>query len=172
LKSKKTKNLTIFSSSVGLGSLLFLVIGLMNIDNYINWIQFSVTMYVAGILFGILLYRTICYFVPAAKTYKNTQGIKLNFLLMFSAANIFFGAGTIVNEFSSKEKTCKLYTIESMGESGSRNAYYVFIKNDGKRERLSFGKEFNKIHIPGEAINLCIITGRLGFKYYKVKGRN
>lgn len=156
-------------SYYAIGSLIFLGIGLKGIDNYFNWVLFLMTMTASGIIVGTVLYFFLCTYVPNAKTYKNQKGIGLFLPLAFALSLTFCGLGSMINESPTQNKECKEYIIQELGESGSsRKSYYVFIQNDNNElERLSFGKAFNKNHKAGDKINLCIIKGRLGFKYYK-----
>jgi hypothetical protein len=176
MKNKSDNSIKLLSEIISyfaIGSLLFLAIGLKDIDNYLDWLTFSVTLIVTGILFGMTLHFALCFFIPNIKIYKNSKGIGILAPLVFAFALVFFGLGSIVNETSNQKTECKEYIIQDMGESGSRQrAYYIFINNGEKTERLSFGKAFNKMHKTGDNINLCIITGRLGFKYYKIKSKN
>lgn len=167
------KILSEITSYFAIGSLLFFAIGLKDIDNYFDWLTFSASLIVAGILFGIIVYFVLGYFMPNIKTYKNSKGVGILFPLIFAFALVSFGLGSIVNETSNQTIECKEYVIQDMGESGTRTrAYYIFVNNGEKIERLSFGKTFNKMHKIGDTVNLCITTGRLGFKYYKIKSKN
>ena len=176
MKNKRNNSISLLSEIISyfaIGSLLFLAIGLKDIDNYLDWVIFSSTLIVTGILFGTTLYFALSYFIPNIKTYKNSKGIGILLPLTFGFAFVFFGLGSIVNESSNQKTECNEYIIQDMGEDGSRQkAYYIFINNGEKTERLSFGKAFNKIHKNGDNISLCIITGRLGFKYYKIQVKN
>jgi hypothetical protein len=173
MKNKSSNSIKLLSEVVSyfaIGSLFFLAIGLKDMDNYLDWLIFSAVLVVTGILFGTTLFFALCYFIPNIKTYKNSKGIGILFPLTFAFALVFLGLGSIVNESSNQKTECKEYIIQDMGESGSRQrAFYIFIDNGEKTERLSFGKAFNKTHKIGDNINLCLITGRLGFKYYKIK---
>ena len=173
MKNKSYNFIPLLSECISyfaIGSLLFLAIGLKGIDNYIDWIKFPAVLIVAGSLLGVALYFVLSCFIPDISTYKNSKGVGILRPLIFAFALIAFGLGRILNETSNQKTECKEYTIQNMGESGSRQrTYYIFINNGKKTERLSFGKAFNKAHNVGENISLCIITGRLGFKYYKVK---
>ncbi|MEQ1732145.1 MAG: hypothetical protein ABL940_00640 [Bacteroidia bacterium] len=169
-RNNTTKILSKIISYFGIGSLLFLVIGLKDIDNYLDWLTFSTLLVFTGLLFGMAIYFVLNYFIPNVKTYKNSKGIGLFFSLPFVFMLIFFGLGSIVNESLIQKKECKEYIIQNIGESGSKQKnYYVFINNGKKTERLSFGKAFNNKYKIGDNISLCIITGRLGFKYYKIQ---
>ncbi|MFN0292514.1 hypothetical protein [Pedobacter helvus] len=173
MKQNNHKQLDIISQVLtyfAIGSLFFLAIGLKDIDNYFNWLLFSITMIASGMLIAATLYTVLGMYNPDVKTYKNKKGVGLFFPLAFGFSLTFFGLGGIVNEAPNQNRECKEYIIQELGESGSsRKAYYVFITNDeNKLERLSFGKAFNKNHKAGDKINLCIITGSLGFKYYKI----
>jgi len=176
MKNKSDNFIKLLSEIISyfaIGSLLFLAIGLKDIDNYFDWLTFSAALIVTGTLLGMTLYFALSYFIPNIKTYKNSKGVGILFPLMFAFALVSFGLGSIVNETSNQKTECKEYVIQDMGESGSRQrAYYIFINNGEKIERLSFGKAFNNMHKIGDNISLCIITGRLGFKYYKIKSKN
>ena len=176
MKNKSNNSIKILSEIISyfaIGSLLFLAIGLKDIDNYLDWLTFSAAMVFTGLLFGITMYFVLSYFNINIKTYKNSKGVGILFPLTFAFTLLFFGLGSIVNESLIQKTECKEYTIQNMGESGSRQrAYYIFINNGEKTERLSFGKAFNNKHKIGENISLCIITGRIGFKYYKIQGKN
>jgi hypothetical protein len=158
-----SKLLTYFA----IGSLLYLAIGLKDIENYLKGWQFSVTMFLAGSIFGYTLYIILLFFIPFGKNYKPAKGIRLATPLVFAFAFIFFGAGSILNESTGSSKECKQYIIQSKGEG--QRSYFILIRNGDKIERLNFGRAFNKKHQAGDTIKLCIITGRLGFKYYKIK---
>jgi hypothetical protein len=142
----------------------------MNIDNYFNWISFTAFSIFSGVILSYIIYYFIYYFEPKVKTYKNTQGFKLIHILILTFVLTSFGICRLMNEFNNNEINCKKYVIKEMGESGSRQrAYYVFINTRNGRERLSFGKTFNENHRIGDTINLCLIRGKLGFEYYKIK---
>jgi hypothetical protein len=169
MMQKRLEVISVVLSYFAIGSLLFLAIGLSLIDNYINWGQFAMAMLFSGLLFGAFLFYLFSSFIPAAKTYKNPKGVGLLAPLAFAFSLLFFGVGTLLNQSFHKEVECKTYTIQRMGESGSKTkAYYIFIDNGNRVERLSFGKAFNQRHSVGDKVNLCIITGGLGFKFYKV----
>jgi len=160
------------TSYLAIGSLVFLLIGLKGIDNYLNWLIFSATLVGTGILFGTSLYFVLSYIIPKIKTYKNSKGIGMLFPLTFAFALIFFGLGRIINEASNHSSECMDYIIQDMGEGGSRTrTYYIFINNGKKTERLTFGKAFNKAHKIGDNISLCTVTGRLGYKYFVIKSK-
>ena len=51
-------------------------------------------------------------------------------------------------------------------ESSNRSKeYYIFVNINGKMKRLSFGKSFKKTHKAGDRIQLCVVTGLLGYQY-------
>ena len=94
----------------------------------------------------------------------------LIFPLAFMICNIFLGCGVLLNESNSIDKECRPYTILEKSINGSRyKADYIFIDSGEGKERLSFGKAFNDIHEEGQSVNLCVVTGLLGFEYYKTK---
>ncbi|MBB6499921.1 hypothetical protein [Pedobacter cryoconitis] len=156
-------------SCFAIGSLFFLAIGMKGIDNYMDWFLFSVTMIITGFLFATILYIILSFFIPDVRSYKNAKGIGLLFPLALAFSFIFFGIGSIINESSNNNSECKEYIIHDLGRGGSRQKTdFVLINNGNKTERLSFGSDFNKVHHVGDTINLCLITGGLGFKYYKI----
>ena len=106
--------------------------------------------------------------MPDAKAYKNKKGVGLLSPLLFSFTLIFFGGGMLVNESGYTAMSCNNYVIQQMGKDGFEKAYYIFIHAGDKTERLSFGKAFNEAHHAGDTISLCIVTGNLGFAYYKI----
>lgn len=173
-KSKKSiKTLNEFISYFAIGSLVFLGIGLKNIDNYLDWLTFPAALCFTGTIFGVIVYFIISYFIPNTRTYKNAKGIGILFPLTFGFALVFFGLGSIFNESLNQNSECKEYSIDNLGVSGSRpRVHYVFIRNGNKTERVSFGSDIYKTQTTGGNINLCIITGRLGFQYYKVQSDN
>ncbi|NMH29533.1 hypothetical protein [Flavobacterium silvaticum] len=155
---------------VGLGilSLLFVVIGIKNIENYINWLALIVTGVCVGITAGILVYGLAALVTPEIKTYKNANGFKIIHLLVFSFVAISFGTLRLINEHAVTESKCKTYMIQSLAESNSgRPAYFVFVTGENGEERLSFGKSFNASHKAGDSIELCVNTGFFGLKFYK-----
>lgn len=171
LTNKKLDNLSQTLSLIALGSLIFVLIGLHNIDNYLNWLLFSFAKISIGFTFGLIIYFLLTLKIPEAKHYKNEKGITLIVPILTTFVFTFWGIGSIINEAKFIKKECKEYIIEEIGESSlsTSKAYYVFIKNGKQIERISFGKSFNQNHNVGDKITLCVITGCLGFEYYKFK---
>jgi len=169
IKQNRHDKLGPLISYFAIGSLVFLAIGLKNIDNYIDWLLFSITMSISGLLFGTFLYVVLGIIFPDTKNNSNSQRIGIFAQLAFGFSLTFFGIGSLLNESSILKKDCKEYIIDDIGSSASRQrVYYIVVDYDNKRERLSFGKAFNENHKTGDKVKLCIITGRLGFKYFKI----
>ncbi len=170
MKQKIINNLDEIFILFGFISFTFFAIGLKDMDNYANWLAFSITLIIAGILLGIIIYFILRKFFPGISSYKNSNGISVLTLLVISFSFISFGAGVIINEYPSTDIECHKYTIQDMGESGgTHSSYHIFINTGTKTERLDFGKEFYDKHNRGDIVELCIITGKLGFNYYKIK---
>lgn len=173
--TKKLDNLISVVTIFGLCSIFLFVIGIMNIENYFNWIRFIAFSVFSGVILGCMTYYFSCSFEPKAKTYKNAQGFKLIHILILAFVLASFGLCRLINESDSNEMNCEKYAIKEMGESGSasnqpgRRTYYVFINTGNGPERISFGKKFNENHSIGDTINLCLIRGKLGLEYYKIK---
>jgi hypothetical protein len=151
-------------------SLLFVTIGIWDIDNYFNWGQFLVTMIVSGAICGFIAYFALRYFIEKFKIFESKIAPRLLGPLLLLLVCAFIGAGELINKASYIDIQCKDYLIQDLSSSGGRlPQYFVFI-NDGERtERLSFKKTFNNTHSIGSTVPLCVLTGSLGFKYYKVK---
>jgi len=170
---KQINFLSIFFNYSAIVSLLFFAVGLKHIDNYINWGQYSLLTLFSGTLLAIILFQVICRFLPKARKFKNSKGIGLLFPMIFTFSFCLFGLGILINESSSKNIEDKNYRIQDMGESGSKQRdYYLFIGTDDGMKRLSFGKDFYGSHKIGDTINVCLITGMLNFKYYKISPKN
>src|SRR5690606_1215691 len=109
-------------------------------------------------------------YIPNFRTYKNEKGIGMLFPIIFTFSLIFFGLGRMINETSHTNMDCKEYVILRKSVSNlSPKTYYIFINNGKRIERLSFGKSFYKTHNVGDKINLCVVTGFLRFRYYKIQ---
>lgn len=157
-------------SYLAVGTLLFLAIGLKDIDNYTDWLSFAFFLFIIGILIGMSVYFILRYFIPQISTYKNSKGVGFLLPLICGFTLITFGSGTLLNESKSQNTECKKYIIQEMRISGFKyQSYDIFIYNGFELERLSFGKAFYNEYKVGDEVDLCIITGRLGFKYYRIK---
>ena len=157
----------------GLISISFLAIGLRNIDNYINWLEFPIILILIGCLFGLIIYFFLGFYIDNISSFRNTNNVSILTMLVVCFSFISFGIGSILNEYSYNSKICKNHEIYDMGESSERTkSYYIFINNEGKVERLSFGRTFNNSHKVGYTIELCVVTGWLGYKYYNINNRN
>ncbi len=157
-------------SNIALGSPLFFALGLSNMDNYLHWLYFSLSMAAAGMVLAVILYGIICWFVPGAGTYKNDNGNGIFIAVAFSSVMLCFGGGVFVNKTWIASEECRTFTIESFGESGGKTrAYYVFIDGNIRKERVSLGETFNNTHKAGDKVDLSIVTGYLGFQFYKLK---
>ncbi len=161
--------LTVFSL-YGFCSIIFFATGIMNIENYFNWIGFTVCSILFGVILGMIIYYCISLFEPDVRNYKNAKGFRLIHILIFSFVLTSFAICRYINEYKNNDSNCRKYVIKELGKSGTRHsAYYVFINTKNGIERLSFGKAFNENHKPGDSISLCLMKGRLGFEYYKIK---
>lgn len=138
-------------------------------DNCVNWGELALKLSLTGVFIGSVLYAILFSFFPTIKTLRNSNGINILTLLIVGFTFTTFGAGSLINEYNPVSKKCDRYTIQEMGESGGKSkAYFVFIKTGNKMERLSFGKSFNENHVNGDVIDLCLIEGILGFRFFKI----
>lgn len=154
---------------LSLVALLSFGFGLRNIDNYINWLYFPLSLLGIGAFLGLVLYAVWSFFLPTLKTYKNTNNISAMTLIVVICSMLTFGIGAWYNEYEMSAEECHVYTIESLSESsGKQVAYYVFINRHGKTERYSFGKAFNQTHHAGDKVQLCLVKGGLGYEYYRL----
>ncbi|MEO4005584.1 hypothetical protein [Flavobacterium sp. CAU 1735] len=168
MTKKQFDTLSFILSIVGIISLIFFAIGLKNIENYTNWLLFTIVSVIFGIFLALLIHHLLCFFEPKIRTYKNAKGIKMLHQLVFSFILLSFGLMRFVNEYKINKTDCKTYKIIDLGKSGSKNpTHYIFINGKNGEERLSFGKSYNQKHKVGDSINLCIHKGFLGFNYYK-----
>lgn len=152
-----------------IGALIFLAIGMKNLENYHDWAGLCMLTMAAGAVCGVVFFAALSRIVPPVGTYLNSKGMGFFTPTIWIFVMVFFGVGRLVNEASDRSIDCDAYTIQRLGASGSRaRAYYVFIDNHGTTERLSFGRDFNEAHHPGDTIHLCLITGALGFRYFKL----
>ena len=168
MTKKQLDKFSFILSIFGIISLFFFAIGLKNIKNYTNWLLFTITCLIFGIVLALLIYNLMCFFEPKIRTYKNAKGIKMLHQLVFVFILISFGLIRLVNEYKINETNCKTYKIIDLGKSGSKNpAHYIFINGKNGEERVSFGESYNEKHKVGDSINLCIHKGFLGLKYFK-----
>lgn len=150
----------------GLLSLVFLGFGLRNIDNYLNWFVMSLTLVFSGAVLGFITYMVLGFFIENIQSYRNTNNISVLTTLVVCFSFSAFGIGVLLNEYASKRVYCKSHTISDFGESSNRSKeYYIFVNINGKMKRLSFGKSFKKTHKAGDRIQLCVVTGLLGYQY-------
>ncbi len=172
MNKKQLDNLSFYLSVFGIISLIFLAIGLHNMENYTDWLLFTITSIVCGILVGFIIFRLICIRIPEAKSYKSVKGYGFLSQLIFAFMLISFGSLRLINESKITKTDCKPYTIIQMAKSGSRRpSYYIFIDKGNGKERLSFGKAFYEMHHIGDTIDLCYQKGILGFTFCKIKSK-
>ncbi len=153
---------------LAVGSLIFLVIGLKNLDNYQTPIFFALLLLLVGTFPGFLLHRLLSAFVPRFSTYQNPKGTGTLLPILLITSQVTFGVGAIVNERIALQKESKEYIIMKKGTSASKTkAYYIFIDRNSQQERLEVGRQFYENLLIGEPVKLSLVTGRLGFKYYQ-----
>ncbi len=150
-------------------SLVFPFIALHHIENYSDWAWLLLFVGATSLLIALIIYQILCYFIPESRLYKNAKGVGFNSHIYFSVTLLGLGVGGIINEQWPRSQECNTYKIVSIDRSNSNKAHYIFIKKGNSKERLLFGPSFNRAHYEGEYIQLSLITGFLGFKYYKVK---
>lgn len=170
MKKKQLDTLSFLFSIFALVGMLFFAIGIKNIENYTNWLSFTLTSIACGAAIGFIVFRILCSIEPQAKTYKNKKGFGFLSQLIFAFMLVSFGSFRLINEYKTTETDCKGFPIKDMGKSGSRRpSYYIFIDKGNGEERLSFGEEFYLRHHIGDTIQLCVEKGCLGFTFYKKK---
>lgn len=140
------------------------------VENYPQWFLFILILITVGIIIGVILSRMLHHFIPETITYKNAKGFKLSHPIFFSSILISIGTGLFLNGHWTRFQECKTFKIHSFGSSGSHpKAHYVFIQKGNGKERLLFGSAFNEAYQGRDSIQLSLITGCLGFTYYKPK---
>lgn len=168
--NKKLDNLQQLIFILTFCSLVGLLFSFNHNPNYSNWTLFCGTMVGAGVLVALGLYWLLCFYIPDAKKYKNEKGIGMLAPLVLWVPLFFMNLSNL-NDYVPLRSGCKEYAIQDMGEGARwrrRKVYFIFINTGEKIERLSFGKEFSQKHHIGDTVNLCRVTGLLGFTYYKI----
>lgn len=153
---------------LGIVSVVMLMFGLSNIDNYSDWVVYSLVLVIFGLVLGSMVYCSLIWCFPDAKVYKNKFGIGFAVPVFCFSIILSLFLGNVINEYSIQDIVCGEYVIIDLGKSsGTREKYYIFIQAETKIERLSFYELSKAGYEIGDKIELCVITGALGFKYYK-----
>jgi hypothetical protein len=161
---KKAKRLVEILSLLALGSLLFWAIGFKGMDNYPDWYLLIGAAIGAGVAFAFGVNYIICRIVPEAKTYKNAKKVGVLHPLIFIIMALFLGGGRLINEWDNSPNNCRKYKIINKSSSKSN---FIFINAEDGTEKLNFGRTYHNKYEIGDSVRICLITGNLGFKYYK-----
>ena len=81
----------------GLISISFLAIGLRNIDNYINWLEFPIILILIGCIFGLIIYFFLGFYIDNISSFRNTNNVSIFTMLVVCFSFISFGIGSILN---------------------------------------------------------------------------
>lgn len=172
MTKKHHKTLRVMLTIFGLGSLPAFAIGLQNIDNYHDWGDLAILALVTGIGISVAVYFLAVTFWPELRNfrYKNNSG--LFGVLLIPLCLYSFMVLKVFNETRMVARSCKTYVIRdksvSSGGLKRRSEYYIFVDfNENDSERLTLGKEFYKTHKAGDSVDLCVIEGKLGLRYFK-----
>ncbi|MDB5256189.1 MAG: hypothetical protein JWM14_884 [Chitinophagaceae bacterium] len=137
------------------------------IENYPQWLLFILTLIAAGIVIGTIISSILHRFLPETKIYKNAKGFKLSHHIFFCSILISIGSGFLINECWEISKECKTYPIVKQSKSYYYKDHYLFIQKERTTERINFGRSFYQVHWKDKNLNLSLVTGCLGFSYYK-----
>jgi len=165
------KRLSLILPYAVIPSLSFCYFANHNIENYLNWSFFFFSQIALGIVVGIISNRVLCYYLPEAITFKNSQGRGIGLPLFTTILFLTSGISAILNEAFPQARECNNYIIEELSIpsqiSKKRDKNFIWITGPNGRERLQFGRQFNLKHRKGDSVSLCIITGLFGFKYFQ-----
>lgn len=151
-------------------SLLLLMIGLYRIDKYLNWHLFALFLIIVGFIVSFLIINFIKKrFLGKLnkKEFKEYNKQHFSFKVYLLTVFVCFGGGVLIGESAVSLKQTKSFEIVNKGESGriKHRQYYLFINNEGKVERFSFGKNVYDKHQIGDLINLSIKSNIFGFEF-------
>jgi hypothetical protein len=144
--------------------------GIHNLNNYINWLKLPFSLAILGIIVALGVNYIINKFLPEAENYKHSNGGRIKHLLIFIFVPLFIGAGAVLNDSFNKSVKCNSYKIIRLNTTeGKRPKYEAYVNDGNGTVRLLLGWKFNDTHTEGENVDLCIVTGILGFKYHRLK---
>ena len=138
-----------------------------DIENYPEWLSFLLILITAGIVAAAIISGLLHHFFPETKTYKNAKGFKLHYHIYFCSILISIGLGFFINEQWTRSQECKTCLIVKKDKTYFYRNQYIFIKKKHAIERISFGRAFYKKHYRDNYLSLYLVTGCLGFTYYK-----
>lgn len=168
--TKNTFNFNIIFAPLLLICFFVFAIGFSNIENYTYWFRTLIILIISGVAMANIFYMILGLFIKNISSYKNSNNIGIRSLLIASFLFLSIGGGLKINERYDRSKNCKNYVIYQKAENHRKGKnYYIFIKNNGKKERLSISGSLYDSHLVGQKVNLCVTTGYLGFVYIKPK---
>jgi|SRR6218665_987066 len=156
-----------FSNTLFFVGLLSLIFEIRNFDNTINgsklfWTAGFVGIGLAAILTLILKLTKPTVYYESKRRYTVHFGLFIGLFLLSAAM-----AGFVNHYYADPATFCRNYTIERKSTSSGRSTEYFFflkMENDTE-ERFSVGSTKYANFEEGEAIELCMLKGKLGFDY-------
>jgi hypothetical protein len=156
-----------FSSILFFVGLLSLLFEIRNFDNTIHgtrlfWSAGATGIGLAILLTVILKITNPSIYFESKRRYTVHFGLFVGFFLLMA-----FVAGFTNHHFAENKKICKRYTIERKGTSGSKSKEYFIelLVGQEMEERFSIQKSKFDSFSEGETIELCMVTGKLGFEF-------
>jgi uncharacterized membrane protein len=146
------------------GSLYFMTFEINNIDNTLQGTDLLVKSSAAGLIFAVLSLIVIYLLAPEVR--KINLGFALYVAVPFSMAFLFPAAASIFNRtFHSKDTTENFLVLKKGNSSSTVKQYFIFIDNDGEKERLVVNKTLWENIEAKQLIQIRLRLGYLGYKY-------
>lgn len=128
--------------------------------------KFVFHSFLAGLIFGYILFRILLLFFDSWNEHKNKR-IEIAFYIILLTIFLSLSLGPFVNQFWAGKKTeCATYQMKVSKRSRNSGSKYVHIHIGNRTER--FNPPYSLLHQLGphdSLLTLCVKTGFFGYKY-------
>ncbi len=144
------------------------IVYIRSIEYYENYMFFTLTLSITGLIIGYLIYSIISFLIPYLKNIEIINGHGFKIMTLVSCFFFSLGLGTIINNHFSQYSEIKVYEIiEKISNNYSTKTYYFFISDDITNEkRIPVKHKIYDYYNEGDNIQIERTKGILGGIYF------